>query len=111
MQQITITENSTIELINAKNETYTGYINYNSSRQGWFLDLVSDNFKLYGIRLTSVPNVLRQWKDKLGFGLCVICENNSEPFFSEDFDTGRAKLFLLNIDDLKLQDLIYAQIQ
>ena len=86
MQEITITENSTIEIVNGNNETYTGYINYNSSRQGWFLDLVSENFKIYGLRLTSVPNILRQWQNKLGFGICVITENNSEPFFLEDFN-------------------------
>lgn len=111
MQQITITENSTIEIINAKNETYTGYINYNSSRQGWFLDLVSESFSIYGIRMTSVPNILRQWKDRLGFGICVLTENKSEPFFLEDFNTGRAKMYLLEPDDLELQDIIYAQVQ
>lgn len=111
MQQITITENSTIEIINGNNETYTGYINYNSSRQGWFLDLISESFSVYGIRITSVPNVLRQWKDRLGFGICVLTENKSEPFFLEDFNTGRAKMYLLEPDDLELQDIIYAQIQ
>lgn len=110
MQQITIKENSVIEIINAKEETYTGYLNYNSTRQGWFLDLVSDNFKLYGIRITSCPNILRQWKDKLGFGIEVYCEQKGEPFFWEDFNTGRAKIFLLEPSDLKLQDIIYAKI-
>ena len=111
MQEINISENSTIEIINSKNETYTGYINYNCSRQGWFLDLVSENFSIYGIRITSVPNVLRQWKNKLGFGIGVLCENKSEPFFLEDFNTGRAKLYLLEPDDLTFQDLLYGQIQ
>lgn len=110
MQQITITKNSQIEIINAQNETYTGYINYNSSRQGWFLDLISENFKIYGIRITCLPNILKQWSDKLGFGISVVCENNSEPFFVEDFNTGRAKLFLIEPDDLIIQDLIYAEI-
>ena len=111
MQQITITENAQIEIINAKSETFTGYINYNPSRQGWFLDLVSESFKIYGIRLTSVPNILRQWRDRLGFGLCVITENSSEPFFLEDFNTGRAKLYLVEPDDLDLQDIIYGKIK
>lgn len=110
MQQITIKENSTIEIINAKEETYTGYINYNSTRQGWFLDLVSENFKIFGIRITSNPNILRQWSKKLGFGIGVTCEQNGEPFFWEDFNTERAKMFLLEPDDLYLQDLIYAEI-
>lgn len=111
MQQITITKNSQIEIINAENETYTGYINYNTSRQGWFLDLVSENFKIYGIRITSIPNILRQWRNKLGFGISVSCENNSEPFFLEDFNTGRAKMFLLEPDDLIIQELLDAEIQ
>lgn len=110
MQEINISENSTIEIINSKNETYTGYINYNSSRQGWFLDLVSENFSIYGIRITSVPNILRQWKKKLGFGIGVITENKSEPFFIEDFNTGRAKMYLLEPDDLTFQDLLYEQV-
>ena len=111
MQQITIKENSTIEIINTKNETYTGYINYNSSRQGWFLDLVSESFKIYGIRITTSPNILRQWQKKLDFGIGVLCEKNSEPFFLEDFNTGRANLYLIEPDDLTIQDLIYGQIQ
>lgn len=106
MQQVTITENTILEVINGKNESYTVYINYNTSRQGWFLDLVSENFKVYGIRITSIPNVLRQWKNKLGFGIGVLTENRSEPFFLEDFNTGRSKMFLLDPDDLALQGLM-----
>ena len=110
MQEITLKENSSIEIINAKEETYVGYINYNSSRQGWFLDLVSENFSIYGIRITSVPNILRQWQKKLGFGIGVLTENKSEPFFLEDFNTGRAKMYLLEPDDLEIQDILYEQI-
>lgn len=111
MQQITISENSTIEIINSENENYTGYINYSPACQGWFLDLISENFKIYGIRITSCPNILRQWSKKLGFGIGVMCENKSEPFFWEDFNTERAKMFLLEPDDLTLQDILYAKIQ
>lgn len=110
MQQISISENSTIEIINAENEVFTGYINYNTSRQCWFLDLVSDKLKIYGIKITSCPNILQQWSKRLGFGLGIMCENKSEPFFWEDFNTGRAKIFLLEPDDLDLQELIYAKI-
>lgn len=111
MQQITFKENNIIEVINAENEVYTGYINYNSTRQGWFLDLVSEKFKIYGIRIASCPNILKQWTKRLGFGIGVMCENKSEPFFWEDFNTGRAKMYLLEPDDLKLQELLYARIK
>ena len=111
MQQITITENSTLKIINAKEETYTGYINYNTIRQGWFLDLVGENFKICGIRITTCPNILRQWSSRLGFGIGILCEQGSEPFFFEDFNTGRAKIYLLEPDDLTLQEILYAKIQ
>ena len=110
MQQITFKENNIIEIINSKQENYKCYINYLPSVQGWFLDLVSENFKIYGIKITSCPNILRQWQNKLGFGIGVMCENKSEPFFIEDFNTERAKMYLLEPDDLALQDLIYAKI-
>lgn len=110
MQQITLNENSTIKVVNAKNENFTIYINYNSTRQCWFLDLESEKFNLYGIKITSVLNVLRQWKDKLGFGLYIKTENNSEPFFLEDFNTGRSKIYLLEPNDLLIWEEIYAQI-
>ena len=111
MQEITLNENSTIKVVNAKNENFTIYLNYNSSRQCWFLDLESENFYLYGIKITSVWNVLRQWKDKLGFGLYIETENNSEPFFLEDFNTGRSKIYLLEPDDLLVMEEVYAQVQ
>lgn len=111
MQQITITENSTIKIINAKEEVYTGYINYNTTRQGWFLDLVGENFKIYGIRITTCPNILRQWSSRLGFGIGILCEQKGEPFFWEDFNTERAKMYLLEPADLEYQEILYAQIQ
>lgn len=111
MQRITLNENTVINVMNTNNEKFTIYLNYNTSRQGWFLDLESESFKLYGIKITSVLNVLEQWKDKLGFGLYVDTENRSEPFFLEDFNTGRSKLYLLEPDDLLLMDEVYAQIQ
>lgn len=110
MQKVTITENVAIEIINAQQENFKAYINYNSTRQGWFLDLISENFKLYGIRITTNSNILRQWSKRLGFGIYITCENNSEPFFWEDFNTNRAQMFLLDPDDLLVQDILYAEI-
>ena len=106
MQQITLNEQSTIKIINADNINYTIALNYNTSRQGWFSDLTSDNFNLFGIRLTSNYNVLKQWQNKLGFGLYIKTENNSEPFFYEDFKSGRATICLLESVDLEFQSLL-----
>ena len=107
MQQITLTEQNIFEVINAKNENYKLCFNYNQARQGWFVDIKSQNFKCFGIRLTSFPNILDQWEKKLGFGLAVKCEKNSEALFYEDFTSGRANLFLLEPEDLEAQKVLW----
>lgn len=110
MQKISLNEQNVIEIINAKQERYKLYINYNQIRQGWFLDVISENFKCKGIRLTSYPNILEQWENRLGFGLAVKCEHDSEAIFYEDFITGRANLYLLEPVDLLAQKALWEKL-
>lgn len=110
MQQIELTEQGTYNIINSKQENYQLVFNYNQAVQGWFLDLVSENFKIYGIRVTSVLNILKQWSDKIGFGVAVKCEQDSEPMFFEDFTTKRARVYLLEPDDLITQKVLWKNI-
>ena len=104
MQIISLNEQTVIEIINSKQESYKLAFSYNYNRQGWFIDIVSDSFKIYGLRITCNSNILRQWKDKLGFGIAIEAENDLEPFFQEDFLTERAKIYLLEPSDLEDQD-------
>lgn len=107
MQQINLDEQNVFEVINAKNENFKLCFNYNQTRQGWFVDIVSENFKLFGIRLTSLPNILEQWENRLGFGLAIKCEQNSEALFYEDFTSRRANLYLLEPEDLLAQKVLW----
>lgn len=107
MQQITLDEQQIVEVYNSNNQNFKLCFNYNQTRQGWFVDIYSEKFQLFGIRITSVPNILMQWQNKLGFGLAVKCEQNSEPMFYEDFTAKRASLYILEPDDLEAQKLIW----
>ena len=107
MQQITLNEQSIVEVVNAKQENFKLCFNYNQTRQGWFVDIISENFKCRGIRLASFPNILSQWEKRLGFGLAVKCERDSEALFYEDFSSGRANLYLLEPDDLEAQQVLW----
>jgi hypothetical protein len=74
-------------------------LTYRPQQFGWFFNLVwnglSQTFTLNSVRLTTFPNVLRQYRNQLPFGLWCAVIGNAEPTYQNDFLTGRATLYLL----------------
>lgn len=64
---------------------------------GWFItSLVYGGFTLQGLRITVNPNMLRQFKNQIPFGLA--CYSNGqvrEPTQQEDFQSGAFSLYIL----------------
>lgn len=65
---------------------------------GWFInELVYQNFTLQGLRLTVSPNMLRQFKNQIPFGLGCFANNVSrEPSQQQDFSSGAFSLYILS---------------
>lgn len=69
---------------------------YRPGQDGWFFDEITyDDFVLQGIRITNQPNMLRQWQNKLPFGIFCETVGNREPTQLDDFYSEASKLFLL----------------
>lgn len=69
---------------------------------GWFItNITFQDFVLNGMRITTSPNMLRQFKNVIQFGLCCLTEDNQEPNTIQDFVSGRASLYLLTADDVQ----------
>lgn len=65
-------------------------------QQGWFVNqLVHGTFILNGLRITNSPNMLRQWKNLIPFGLACFSAANREPSLQQDFSSGASKLYIL----------------
>jgi hypothetical protein len=80
-------------------------LRYLERQMGWFFDLkYGDNFILTGVRLVSSPNVLRQWRWLLPFGLAVWTKDKGEPTRKADLANGTVELYLLEGDDLSLME-------
>lgn len=66
---------------------------------GWYYDLVwngqASTFQVKGRRLATFPNVLRQYRNRLPFGLWCWTQNNGEPIYVDDLASGRVRLYLL----------------
>jgi hypothetical protein len=70
-------------------------INYKPNQLGWFFDLEWQDFAVYNQKLTMAPNILRQYRKILPFGLMCINSYGIDPIVLESFvlDT---KLYLMD---------------
>lgn len=76
------------------------YLEYRPQQIGWFFDLVWQQNTLEGLRLTTFPNILRQWERIFPFGLAVVGKNNAEPLNVTDFIDGTVTILVLDAEDL-----------
>ena len=68
---------------------------------GWFITSMQyGNFTLKGLRISNQPNMLRQWKNLLPFGLACFSDQDREPSQLQDFSSGKSKLYILTSDEV-----------
>jgi hypothetical protein len=100
---ITDSEDQNMRLVLEDKSRASLTLRYLERQVGWFFDLkYGDGFVLTGVRLVSSPNVLRQWRWILPFGLAVWTKDKGEPMRKADFLNGTVELYLLEGDDLSL---------
>jgi hypothetical protein len=80
------------------------YINvlllFKEQQQGWFLSFDYQDFSVKNLRVVTSGNFLHQFKNLIPFGLSCEVDANQEPMLSDDFKSGRARLFLLSADEV-----------
>lgn len=76
-------------------------LNYLPAIQRWNFGISYNDFIAAGMILCTHPNVLRQWKNILPFGLACTTTDGADPVLIDDFIGGRATLYLLESDDVK----------
>jgi hypothetical protein len=69
---------------------------------GWFItELTYLEFTLSGMRLCISPNLLRQYKNQLPFGLCLQSIDDREPALQQDFSSGNIKMYVLTEEEVQ----------
>lgn len=64
---------------------------------GWFItDLEYGSFTLNGFRITNSPNMLRQYRNQLPFGLACFSTGDREPSQQQDFSSQNSILYILS---------------
>ena len=106
-------QSSSLLLLDGSSAVLTLY--YRPQQTGWFYDLQWSNpknptapFNLYGQRLVTSPNLLRQYQNIIQFGLMVQTVNQAEPLAQSNLIDGTTTIYLLSAADIAAQEaLIY----
>lgn len=82
-------------------------LEYVDSQIGWFMDIDYDNIVSTCHRITNAPNIIREKLKIFPFGIGCSVEDGQEPFFIDDFFTGRASLYVLSKEDVEYVEKNY----
>jgi hypothetical protein len=89
-------------------EQITLTLEYLPRSQSWNFSIEYLEQVINGIRLTNSPNVLRQFKNTLPFGIMCSTNDGLDPFFITDFESGRATISLLNEEEVQeVEETVY----
>lgn len=84
------------------NETFDLLLEYMTQQQCWYYSIsYGDNFVINNQRLVYSPNILRQYKNIIPFGLAVNTLDQSDPYFLEDFESGRVEVTVLTESEVE----------
>jgi hypothetical protein len=84
----------------------TGQLNlyYRAAVSRWFFDFIHPQFpngSLLGAGLCVHPNILRQFKNIINFGMACVTNSGVDPVSIDDFINGNASIYILNSSDVQ----------
>lgn len=101
VQNLTADANQTQNLVLPDGTIVTLTISYYPQQQGWSItNLTYGTFVLQGLWIVNTPNMLRQWKNLIPFGLACFSTQNREVTQQQDFATNEAQLFVLTSEEV-----------
>jgi hypothetical protein len=69
--------------------------------QIWNMDVSYNDFIAQGIPILCGPNILRQWRNIIPFGMACTNLYDLDPYTLEDFINGNSSLYLLDSPDVQ----------
>ena len=76
-------------------------LNYLPSQQAWYLDLFYKDFSIYGYKVALSPNMLREFRNIIPFGISVSSMDNIYPMEITAFSSDRVNMYVLDKSDVK----------
>lgn len=83
------------------------YIEYKPQQFGWFMNLVWGNFSVNNLRLAVGPNILRQFKNQIPFGIAISGVGNIDPLNQTDWVSNNGFFILTSDDVAAVETVVY----
>lgn len=77
-------------------------LEFSQMQMGWFFDITWKDIALNGQRLTAHPNILRQQRNIIPFGIAIFSNTGAEPLTIDDLSNGSFSMYLLEGTDIEL---------
>ncbi len=90
----------TTDIILDDGSTLSLALAYNPATERWVMDVNHPLLQVLGINIDNFPNLLRQWRNLINFGLACISLTGEDPTDISDFVNGNATLYVLNAADV-----------
>lgn len=100
LTQLTNSANQQFTLTSESGQAIAFALRFLPRINSWVFDCSQGELTVKGSRLANSPNLLRQWRNLIDFGLMCISTDGGEPEFLNDLATGRVSLYLLNAVDV-----------
>lgn len=71
-------------------------VRYLPTQQTWLMDIEAEGFVLRGAAIVNGVNLLRNYRNLIPFGLVCATDDGVDPAGVEDFESGYARLYLLD---------------
>jgi hypothetical protein len=100
INQITNDASQSLILTGIPGIEITMTLTYMPRIQQWIMGIDDGTNSIQGISVLNSPNILRQWKNILSYGISCVTLNSLDPYQITDFADQVANLFLLNAADV-----------
>lgn len=105
--EITADASQKFRIIGENREEIIFKLEYRPTQYAWYFSVEFEDFFLNGCKLCHYPNILRQYKNILPFGIMCLVPDGTEPFFIDDFVKERVNIFLLTESEVEEVEEIF----
>lgn len=99
-----------IQLVTDNGDNIEFFLEYKPRVESWFFSFEYKGINVNNLTVCLHPNILRQFKRIIDFGIGFKSDTKIEPFSIDVFKDGRCSMYLLNEDEVKsVEANIYAQ--
>lgn len=99
-----------IQLVTDNGDNIDFFLEYKPRVESWFFSFEYKGIKATNLTVCLHPNILRQFKRNIDFGIGFKSNTKIEPFSIDVFKNGGCSMYLLNEEEVKsVEANIYAE--